>query len=257
MVAAISNGTTALVAAAVLAIATGGQLVADAISDANVAQPVSQVFLYLASGFISRWAVTTLRRSDEAIRSTRDELSRSEERSRISAHLHDSVLQTLALVQKAADRPGDVVALARRQERELRGWLHGESDSEGSVAEALRRAAADVEERYGTQIEVVAVGDSTSRDLVDLLVPAARECMVNAAKHSGADVVSVFAECRTDRVEIFVRDRGIGFVPDTVPQDRRGITDSVKARLARLGGTAELRTDVGRGTEWKLEVTDG
>lgn len=255
VIAAIRGRPTAWIAATTLAIVSAGQAIASAVmSDLSFTEPVSQIFLYGVGGFISTWVLSTLRTSERAVIEAREGLARSEERSRISAHLHDSVLQTLALIQKSAAKPGDVVALSRRQERELRSWLYGtESDERGGLAESLRLAAADVEERYGLPIDVVTVGDLDDPETVQALVRAGREAMVNAVKHSGADAVSAYAQVDDTAAVLFIRDRGIGFDPEAVTDHHRGIKDSIEGRLRSLGGVAELRTG-DRGTEWKLEV---
>jgi signal transduction histidine kinase/phage shock protein PspC (stress-responsive transcriptional regulator) len=181
---------------------------------------------------------------------------RSQERADMAAHLHDSVLQTLALIQKHADDGRTVAKLARAQERDLRSWLYGEdAHPETSVAAALRAAAAEVEDAFGVPVEVVTVGDVTVDEARRPLVLAAREAMVNAAKHSGADKVDVFAECDDGRLEVFVRDRGQGFDQDAVPQDRMGVRNSIVDRMARHGGTAVIRTAPGEGTEVRLAMT--
>ncbi len=180
---------------------------------------------------------------------------RSQERADVAAHLHDSVLQTLALIQKHADDGRTVAKLARAQERDLRGWLYGEdAHPETSVAAALRAAAAEVEDAFGVPVEVVTVGDVAVDERRRPLVLAAREAMVNAAKHSGADKVDVFAECGDGHVEVFVRDRGQGFDPDAVPQDRLGVRNSIVDRMQRHGGTAVVRTAPGDGTEVRLSL---
>ena len=87
---------------------------------------------------------------------------RSDERADVAARVHDSVLQTLALIQRHADEPRRVAALARRQERELRGWLYGDQplgDDGSSLVAALSAAAADVEELHGVRIELASAGD--------------------------------------------------------------------------------------------------
>jgi signal transduction histidine kinase len=165
------------------------------------------------------------------------------------------VLQTLALIQKHADDPRTVARLARSQERDLRGWLYaGDDRSEASVAAALRAAAAKVEDAHGVLVEVVSVGDAPAGEELLPVVLAAREAMVNAAKHSGADKVDVFAEMRQDLVEVFVRDRGRGFDAGSVPADRLGIRHSIRDRMQRHGGTAQVRTRPGEGTEVRLTL---
>ncbi len=185
---------------------------------------------------------------------------RSQERADMAAHLHDSVLQTLALIQKHAGDPKLVGTLARAQERDLRSWLYGEMPApDTSVASALRAAAAEVEDAHGVPVEVVTVGDVPVSEGLRPLVLAAREAMVNAAKHSGADKVDVYAEAveRQDRavVEVFVRDRGRGFDQTQVPEDRLGVRNSILDRMQRHGGTARLRTAPGEGTEVRLAMT--
>ncbi|MGZ4428161.1 MAG: sensor histidine kinase, partial [Nocardioidaceae bacterium] len=180
---------------------------------------------------------------------------RQQERADVAAHLHDSVLQTLALIQKHADEGRTVATLARAQERDLRSWLYGdEAHPETSVAQALRSAAAEVEDAHGLPVEVVTVGDTAATEALRPVVLAAREAMVNAAKHSGADKVDVFAEMADGTVEVFVRDRGRGFDQDQVPTDRLGVRHSIVDRMERHRGTAEIRTAAGEGTEVRLSM---
>jgi signal transduction histidine kinase len=184
----------------------------------------------------------------------RAERIRSQERAEVAAHLHDSVLQTLALMQKRVDDPREVAALARRQERELRAWLNGRrATGEETVALALESAAAEVEEAHGVPIEVVAVGDAPLDERARALVAAAREAMVNAAKFAGP--AALYAEVDTERIEVFVRDRGPGFDPAAVPDDRRGVSESIVGRMERHGGRAVVHTAPGEGTEVELVMT--
>jgi hypothetical protein len=182
---------------------------------------------------------------------------RSEERADMAAHLHDSVLQTLALIQRNADDPRAVVTMARRQERELRGWLfENEVDQPGAetLAGALSRAGAEVEGLHGVTVDVVAVGDLPLDDRLRALVAAAREAMVNAAKWSGDENVSVYAEVRDGEASVFVRDWGAGFELDAVAPDRHGVRESIIERMARHGGKAAVRTSPGEGTEVELRI---
>jgi signal transduction histidine kinase len=182
------------------------------------------------------------------------------ERAEIAAHLHDSVLQTLALIQRQSDQPREVLRLARGQERELRHWLFGPGGygrravESGGLAAAITAAAADVEDTYAIDVRPVVVGDRPLDDDLRALVLAAREAMVNAAKHAEVDDISVYVEAEADGVHVFVRDRGVGFDPDAVPDDRHGLADSVHARVTRHGGTVRLRSTPGEGTEVHLSM---
>jgi len=173
----------------------------------------------------------------------------------VAARVHDSVLQTLALVQRSADDPKRVAALARRQERELRGWLYGDAaEPEGdTLRRALEDALADVEDVYGIRVEIVQTGDTALDERSRALVLAAREAVTNAAVHSGAGEVSVFVQADDDEVAVYVRDRGKGFDTAT-PTDRRGIAESIEGRLARSGGSAVVRSAPGDGTEAELRL---
>jgi len=196
-----------------------------------------------------------LHRSRTALNEARAEKVRADERADMAAHLHDSVLQTLALIQRQAEDPRAVQQLARRQERELRGWLYADDVPEASLRAALTAAAAEVEDERGVPVEVVMVGDCETSDAVQALVRAAREAMVNAAKHSGADKIDVYAEVTETEVEVFVRDRGAGFDVDAVAEDRYGVRGSILNRMVRHGGRASIRSQPGDGTEVRLEVT--
>jgi signal transduction histidine kinase len=179
--------------------------------------------------------------------------ARAEERADMAARLHDSVLQTLALIQRRAEDPQQVVQLARAQERELRSWLFegrapGDTDVT-SFAEGIREIQRDVEARHGVPVEIVTVGDCPLDDDLGALLLAAREATVNAAKWSGASVISLYAEVEADKVEIAVRDRGKGFDPDSVPGDRKGLAESIYGRMTRHGGSAAINTAPGEGTK--------
>ncbi len=184
---------------------------------------------------------------------------RAEERADIAARVHDSVLQTLALIQRRADQPQQVIQLARAQERELRSWLFdgkapGSLDEDMTLAAGVRRIQQEVEAQHGVTVEAVTVGDCALDDDLAALLAAAREATVNAVKWSGADVVSLFAEVEPASVSVFVRDRGRGFDPDAVPGDRKGLAESIHARMARRGGCATVRTALGEGTEVSLTM---
>ena len=185
---------------------------------------------------------------------------RAEERADIATRVHDSVLQTLALIQRRADQPQQVIALARAQERELRSWLFdgrppGSIDDQAiTLAGGVRLIQQDVEAQHGVAVEVVLVGDCPLDDGLTAMLAAAREATVNAAKWSGANVISIFAEVEPAEVSVFVRDRGKGFDPETVPGDRKGLAESVRARMARRGGHAAIRSSPGEGTEVSLTM---
>ncbi len=183
----------------------------------------------------------------------RAERVRTQERADVAAHLHDSVLQTLALIQKNSGDSATVARLARAQERDLRAWLYvGESTDDRTVASALRGVSAEVEDAHGVTVDVVTVGD---RDYVEALRPvvaATREAITNAAKHAGVPRVDVYAEITDHAVDVFVRDRGHGFDPAVTPEDRYGVRHSIIDRMQRHGGTGEIRSTVGEGTEVHL-----
>ncbi len=184
---------------------------------------------------------------------------RAEERADISAQVHDSVLQTLALIQRRAEDPQKVIQLARLQERELRSWLFegrapNEADEDMTFGAGVRQIQQDVEARYGVPVEAVTVGDCELDENLNALLAAAREATVNAAKWSGAGVISLFAEVEPEEVSIVVRDRGKGFDPSAIPGDRKGLAESVHGRMARRGGTASVISAEGEGTKVTLKM---
>ncbi|HEX3782361.1 MAG TPA: PspC domain-containing protein [Pseudonocardiaceae bacterium] len=195
---------------------------------------------------------------------------RTDERAEIAAHLHDSVLQTLALIQKQPDVPREVLRLARGQERQLRTWLYSpdgygrvraEAAEDGSglptpptLSAAIAAASGEVEDTFAIVVAPVFVGDCPMDEKLAALAQAAREAMVNAAKHSGQAEVSVYVEVEPTEVTVFVRDRGVGFDPAAVSPDRHGVADSIHGRMGRYGGTVKLRTAPGEGTEVQLTM---
>ena len=231
--------------------------------------------LFATAGIVAGLAVITgpwwLRMGRDLARERRERI-RSEERAEVAAHLHDSVLQTLALIQRNADDPRTVVTMARRQERELRNWLYqgarpadpssggphtatGTASADaGSLAAAVTRVAEEVEVDHGVTIDVVAVGDAPLDDRREAVVAAAREAMVNAAKWSGAASVSVYVEVTEGDVKVFVRDWGSGFDPAAVADDRHGLRESITGRMVRHGGQADVRTSPDEGTEIQLRM---
>jgi len=185
---------------------------------------------------------------------------RAEERAEMASRVHDSVLQTLALIQRRADDPQQVISLARASERELRSWLF-DGRAPGSLdglattlSGGVRLIQQEVEAQHGIVVEAISVGDCDLDPDLSALLAAAREATVNAAKWSGASSVALFAEVEPDAVSVFVRDRGRGFDPDAVPQDRKGLAESVHARMARRGGSATVRSTPGQGTEVALTM---
>lgn len=199
-------------------------------------------------------------RTARELSSERRERVRAEERATVATHLHDSVLQTLTLIQRAAADPVEVARLARIQERDLRAWLFDptafatRSGSPTTVAGAAAEIEREVEDSYGMAIELVVVGDAPLDDAVASLLAAGREAAVNAAKWSRAASVSVYVEVEGERVTMFVRDVGVGFDPADVPHDRQGITRSIVERMERCGGTATVRSTIGEGTEVALSL---
>ncbi|MFZ3453194.1 PspC domain-containing protein [Arthrobacter sp. 7Tela_A1] len=198
---------------------------------------------------LAPWAVKSWR----AFQAERAGRIRQTERAEIAAHLHDSVLQTLALIQNRAGSEADVVKLARAQERELRQWLYADPEKgTGTVADALKAAAAEVEDAYGHPVDFVAVGTAELTEQSSALVQAARAALFNAAQHAGGQI-SLYLECRPEAAEVFVRDRGSGFDPAAVPLDRLGVRESIIGRMTRNGGTAKVRSSAD-GTEIHLAL---
>jgi signal transduction histidine kinase/phage shock protein PspC (stress-responsive transcriptional regulator) len=237
-------GAALIVGAALVFLWLNGALVPDRDVTLAVFVVVTALALILAP-----WWLRLVRGLTEE----RAERIRTQERAEMAAHLHDSVLQTLALMQKRAGDPREVAALARRQERELRAWLNGSRQERGaSLAAALEAEVAALEDAHGVPVDVVAVGDRPLDVAGEALVAAAREAVLNAVKFAHDAPISVYAEVRGDHVEVFVRDRGPGFDLDAVPPDRRGLRESVVGRMARHGGRAEIHTRPGEGTEVEL-----
>ena len=249
-VAAVTGPVHAWAAGFVLSVAVLVRVGAGSVGD--VIGSADQLMTYVAGTVLFTWTAGVIRRGDRARRAAERERVRAETRADLSRHLHDSVLQTLALIQREADRPEEVTTLARSQERELRAWLFSAEPASAGFAASLRSAAADIEARYRVPVDVVVVGDHAPGDAVEALVAAASEAMVNAVRHAGA--VSVYGESDGAGVRIYVRDRGPGFDPVAVPSDRHGIRDSITGRIEQAGGRAELRTGPGGPTEWRLEV---
>ena len=197
-------------------------------------------------------------RTMSALNEERAARVRTEAREEFASHLHDSVLQTLALIQQRPEQTQEVLRLARSQERELRTWLFGEVGGEHhSLAAALRTLCGEVDDQYGVGVEQVTVGDVAFGEAgpepeMAALLGAAREALVNAAKHSGQARMDLYAEAEPGQVSVFVRDRGAGFDPASVTADRQGLAKSIHGRMERYGGVATVRSSVGGGTEVRL-----
>jgi hypothetical protein len=214
------------------------------------------VFLLLVAGAVAFALSTSVfaRKIGSGASSTRaldDMVSRQE----VSAHLHDSVLQTLALIQRKADDPEAVSRLARRQEASLRLWLSGDgADEGGTVAAGLRSVLEQVEDEESVVIDTTIMGNRPADQRSDALVAAAREALRNAARHAGAQTISLYAEINDEAVEAFVRDDGAGFEQSEVPEARRGVRDSIVARMEAAGGWAKVHSTPGAGTEVQLST---
>ena len=245
-------GLGVLVGAAGIAVLVEGHTTVAAL------RPVGGAFLVIAAAVVifGPWWLSLVR----DLIAERQARALAEERAQMAVHVHDSVLQTLALIQRSADDPQHVVQLARAQERELRAWLFegrppgaiGEDAS--MLAEGVGLLQRQVEADHGIAVQVVMVGDCPLDEALRAVLDAAREATVNAAKWSGADQVSVYAEVETDTVMVYVRDRGRGFDPDAVPDDRQGIAQSIRAHVARFGGSAVVRSTQGEGAEVQLSM---
>jgi len=247
----VALGAALIVGAALVFLWLNGALVPD--RDVMLAVLVVMTALAL---ILAPWWLRLARGLTEE----RAERIRTQERAELAAHLHDSVLQTLALMQKRAEDPREVAALARRQERELRAWLNAGSrwpgtDAPASLASALNAAVAEIEDAHGVPVELVAVGDRPLDERAEALVAATREAVLNAVKFAPEAAISVYAEMEGDRAEVFVRDRGPGFDLAAIPPDRRGLRESVLGRMQRHGGRAEIHTRPGEGTEVELVMS--
>jgi signal transduction histidine kinase/phage shock protein PspC (stress-responsive transcriptional regulator) len=180
---------------------------------------------------------------------------RATERADIAAHLHDSVLQTLALIQRQSTDAATVARLARAQERQLRSYLYDEDSRAGTLGAALTAAMGEVEDLQGVPVQLVVTGDRPMDQHLDALVKAVREATWNAVRHASPPV-SAYVEVGPDAVEAFVRDHGSGFDLDAVPDDRAGVRESIIGRMERHGGTARIRRRAD-GTEVELRLPVG
>lgn len=254
-----------------LALMLGG-LFAGAVALGSVSQVwVVGVAVVAVTGGMGVVLAPWLRELIDGASADRTERIRAETRADMAAHLHDSVLQTLTLIQNRVHEPQVASALAHQQERELRRWLYrtsamsgpptrstddqpGGDETEWSIQDQLEQIVGTIEDDYMVVIDLVCVGDAPNRSSVAAMFGALREALINAAKFSRAKRIALYVELGPDRVLAFVRDRGVGFDPTTVPADRRGIADSIYGRVERLGGEAMIRSTPGVGTEVRIEV---
>jgi len=241
-------GAGVVVVAAGIAAFVAGNLSFGAVRDGVLAVVLVGGGLALILG---PWMVVLIRgRAEERRRRLQ-----ADARADMAAHLHDSVLQTFALMQRTDD-PIEMASLARQQERELRRWLYADSDDPSAITlkSAIEKATALVEDRHDIKVETVVVGDAQLDTTVEALIGATGEAATNAAKWSGCDSVSVFVEVEDDDVHVYVRDTGVGFDPEDIADDRLGVRKSIRGRMERVGGTAEIRSTPGEGTEVHLSV---
>jgi signal transduction histidine kinase/phage shock protein PspC (stress-responsive transcriptional regulator) len=247
---------TWLVAAAGLVAATGAIMVLltgiEGVADVATSVLVALGVFVAMAALSAPWWWRLVRERD----AERQARVRADERADVAAHLHDSVLQTLTLIQRNGGDPQTMLNLARRQERELRNWLDPNRASRlgGSIRGQLDEIATTVEELHGVPVEVVAVGDCLVDESVEAIVGATREACVNAAKHSGAEQIDIYSEVSPEGLEVFVRDTGKGFEPAAIDDDRQGVRHSILARMERVGGTAVVNSAVGEGTEVELRL---
>ncbi len=260
-IAALRGRVEGLVSAGVLVVTVLGTIVDD-ISFQEIIGQTTLIFAYLGVGVLVAWIGDVLRQAEEqlvaandAVAEARASAARESERADIGRHLHDSVLQTLALIQRDAGDPQKVTISARRQERELRDWLFGAAASnDPGFEEGLKQAAADVEDRFEVSIDVVVVGDAGPSPTVSGLIAAAGEAITNAARHAGVHEIDVYGESASGSLAVYVRDRGAGFDLGSVPADRQGVRSSIIDRVEGLGGQATVRSTDGTGTEWRMTV---
>jgi signal transduction histidine kinase len=238
---------------AVLVIGGIGVFIAENVQPGEIRQVLIATAIVLTG--VAVIATPWVMRLWQDLETERTERVRSQERAELAAHIHDSVLHTLTLIQRNAGDPREVARLARSQERELRTWLYApRADPDETFAAAVQKIVGEVEDLHGVPIEVVCVGDTPLDDRLAATLQAAREAMVNAAKYAESPTVSVYAEVEGQEVTIFVRDRGRGFDMEGIPDDRMGVRGSIIGRMERNGGTATIRTAPGEGTEVRLEI---
>jgi signal transduction histidine kinase len=213
------------------------------------------IFALVGLAGVAVVAAPALWRTFSQLRAEREARIREQERAEVAAMVHDQVLHTLALIQRNAADVKSVQRLARGQERSLRNWLYKPTASPTErFAAALEQAAAEVEDTYAVTVETVLVGDHETDERVGALVAAAREALVNAARHAKVQTISLYAEAEPEQLSVFVRDRGAGFDPSTVEDSRHGVRGSIVGRMRRHGGRAEILSEPGDGTEVRLTL---
>jgi signal transduction histidine kinase len=255
-----------LAGAVAIAVLVGAQVVGESLGVRSTTWTgkVGGLAVWVVSGIVYGWALWALRVTDvgreEAERRLAEERTQKslvEARAAIADDIHDSVLQALGHIQ-VHSQDADMARIASDQERHLRRYLDRISAEHPDGLEVLLRAAAwEVEDRHGVPVEVVSVRDCRRSEAIEGMVAAAREAMVNAAKHSGADSISVFSEVGPDAVTVFVKDGGIGFETSDASAGHRGIDRSIVGRMERHGGSARVSSAPGRGTEVELTLPGG
>ena len=245
-------GGAVLVAIGIMAIVT----VISPVSRSGIAGIANSVLLAMVGvGAVALVFAPLLWRIFGQLQSEREARVREQERAELAAMVHDQVLHTLALIQRSASDPKTVLRLARGQERTLRNWLYKPTGSPSDrFAAAIEEVAAEVEDTYGIAVETVVVGDRAVDERVGALIAAAREALVNAARHAKVRTVSLYAEVEPELISVFVRDRGTGFDPATVEENRHGVRGSIIGRMRRHGGQAEIHSAPGEGTEVRLSL---
>lgn len=225
-------------------------------------QEVANALAFLFSVAAATGAAAALRTSDRqrveaeaALEIERTERIRAEEHAEVAAHLHDSVLQTLALIERDTGATPDIRGLARHQERELRSWLFPNATPGGGFRESLVAMCSEIEDLGRVQVEVVVVGNTA--EPLDPIVRAAREATLNASKHANVDLISVYGEVNDEEAFVFIKDRGTGFDPTAVSDSRHGIQQSIVGRMERHAGSAEIISTPGAGTEVRLRLPLG